>query len=145
MAAPKIHEPKDIFPKVFDAVAKGLSLLKALESLDPAPSLTWAKQAIRNDPELRIAFDQAMEDRADYLADDLIQLSDEEIPDGLDGAAMSAWAARQKLRVHARMWSASKLRPAVYGNRVDLAVSHGISITRVLELANRRIATIDME
>ena len=45
-----------------------------------------------------------------------------------------------KLRVHAREWTASKLRPKVYGQQIDVSVQHTqISVLAALEMAERRV------
>jgi len=44
-----------------------------------------------------------------------------------------------KLRVHAREWTASKLRPRVYGDKIDLSVQHTqITVLAALERAEQR-------
>ena len=50
-------------------------------------------------------------------------------------------AAKQlKLRVHARQWTASKLRPKVYGQQIDVSVQHTqISVLAALALAEQRV------
>lgn len=53
---------------------------------------------------------------------------------------MSAWVQQLKLCVHAREWTASKLRPRVYGQQLDVSVQHTqISILAALELAQKRV------
>ena len=45
-----------------------------------------------------------------------------------------------KLRVHAREWTASKLRPKVYGQQIDVSVQHTqISVLAALALAEQRV------
>jgi hypothetical protein len=149
-AIKKFNE-NEVFSEILEQVSKGMSLVKALETLEPSPSLSWARAQIRNDPELRSAWAQAMEDRADYLADELIELADSPMPAGLDGHEMSAWVNQLKLRVHAREWSAGKLRPKLYGSSLNVAMTNeGISIRRVMldaeeRVRNDRLRTIDME
>jgi len=68
-------------------------------------------------------------------------LADEKIPDNLDGPSRSAWIQRQRLRVDTCKWAASKLRPRVYGDRLDVRISATgqISITAALAEAQRRV------
>jgi len=64
-------------------------------------------------------------------------------PPALDRPRLHAWVAQLKLRVHAREWTASKLRPKVYGTSVDFTVqSTSISITAALAEAERRVFTL---
>ena len=83
------------------------------------------------------------------MAEELIELADEPIPEGLDGPGMSAWVQKLRVRIDVRKWAASKLRPRAYGERLEVAVQPpGISILQALEAAHRRVIedrTIDME
>ena len=137
---PQIIDPDKIWPEVLTYIASGDALSTALKRLDPAPSYSWAKVQLRENPELQSAYRAAIEDRADSLADDIIALADSEPPAHLEGAALSAWVQQLKLRVHAREWTASKLRPRVYGEKIDVSVQHTqISILAALERAEQRV------
>jgi hypothetical protein len=82
----------------------------------------------------------AVEDRADRLAEELMELADSPMPVGLDGPSKSAWVQQLRLRVDVRKWAASKLKPKTYGERLDLSVSNEpISIISALEAAQRRV------
>jgi hypothetical protein len=141
---PRISVDK-FWPIILKRIANGESL-SAVMRTSGYPSYEWAKKTLREDPELRRQYEQAYEDRADVLADQLIDLADLEIPEGLDGSAFSAWVQLLRLRVDVRKWTASKLRPRFYGERIDLEVTHHeqISITQVLEDARKRVLTIDV-
>jgi hypothetical protein len=66
--------------------------------------------------------------------------ADCEPPAYLDGPALSAWVQQLKLCIHAREWTASKLRPRVYGERLDVSVQHTqISVLAALEMAEQRV------
>lgn len=146
MPAPQIYNPAIVWPTILDAIASGDSLSTALTRLSPAPSYSWAKLALRSDDLLKQAYDQATQDRGDRLAEELLDLADSPMPVGLDGPAMSAWVQQLRLRVDVRKWSAAKLRPKVYGDRIDVAVTHEqISITQALNDAHKRVLTIDAE
>lgn len=138
---PVIHDPTEVWTQVLAHIANGDALSTALKRLGPnAPSYNWAKTQLRNDFALHSAYREAIEDRADSLADDIIALADTPPPPDLDGPALHAWVAQLKLRVHAREWTAAKLRPKVYGSTVELNVqTTSISITAALEQANQRV------
>ena len=137
---PQTIDPDKIWPEVLGYIASGDALSTALKRLDPAPSYTWAKVQLRENPELQSAYRSAIEDRADSLADDIIALADSEPPAHLEGPALSAWVQQLKLRVHAREWTASKLRPKVYGQQIDVSVQHTqISVLAALALAEQRV------
>jgi hypothetical protein len=137
---PLAIDPAEVWPEVLSYIASGDALATALKRLDPAPSYSWAKVQLRNDPDLQAAYRAAIEDRADALADDIIALADSEPPAHLEGPALSAWVQQLKLRVHAREWTAAKLRPRVYGEKIDVSVQHTqISILAALERAESRL------
>ena len=146
----QIYDPKIVWPQVLDAIANGAAQSTALKCARPSPSYAWAKGQLRSDPELKTAYQQAVEDRADRLAEELMELADTPMPEGLDGPGRSAWVQQMRLRVDVRKWAASKLKPKTYGERLDLSVTQEpISILAALEAAKRRVfddrRTIDAE
>lgn len=137
---PQTINPDEVWPEVLGYIASGDALSTALQRLDPAPSYSWAKAQLRSNPDLQAAYRAAIEDRADALADDIIALADSEPPAHLEGPALSAWVQQLKLRVHAREWTASKLRPCVYGEKIDVSLQHTqISVLAALERAEQRV------
>lgn len=81
------------------------------------------RQWIEADPERRALYTQAREDRADFIADEIVAISDElEVRTIIDGknvvlALDPVAVARNRLRVDTRKWAASKLKPKSYGDR----------------------------
>jgi hypothetical protein len=146
----QVYDPKNVWPKVLEAIANGAALSTAIKCVSPAPSYAWAKIQLRTDPELKVNYQQAVEDRADRLAEELMELADTPMPEGLDGPGKAAWVQQMRLRVDVRKWAASKLKPKTYGERLDLSVSHEpISIIGALEAAQRRVfddkRTVDVQ
>ena len=139
MARPIKYSPEAVWPVILEDLANGQSLSSILRQHD-FPSYAWAKGQLRGNAELRRQYDQAIEDRADRLAEELIELADEPMPKGLDGPGMSAWVQKLRVRIDVRKWAASKLRPRAYGDRLEVAVqTPGISIMQALAEANRRV------
>jgi hypothetical protein len=133
-------EPLKVWPSVLEAIANGASLTSALNKVSPSPSYAWAKLQLRNDHDLKFAYQQAVGDRADRLAEELMELADTPMPEGLDGPSKSAWVQQMRLRVDVRKWAASKLKPKTYGERLDLSVTQEpISITNALRVAEQRV------
>jgi hypothetical protein len=136
----KQFNPSLIWPQVLADIASGASLTSALKNVDPSPSYWWAKNALRHDPALRTRYQEACEDRADRLAEELLELADAPIPHELDGPGKSAWVQKLRLQVDTRKWIACKLKPRQYGERLDLEVKHSaISITAALGEAEKRV------
>ncbi len=136
----QIFDPQIIWPQVLESIANGNSLTTALFQVNPSPSYAWAKLQLRHNLSLKAAYQQAIEDRADRLAEELMELADTPMPEGLDGPGKAAWVQQMRLRVDVRKWAASKLKPKTYGERMDLSVKHEqISILNALENAKRRV------
>jgi len=135
-----VYDPKIVWPPVLESIANGAALSTALKCASPAPSYAWAKLQLRINPELKISYEQAVEDRADRLAEELMELADTPIPEGLDGPSKSAWVQQMRLRVDVRKWAASKLKPKTYGERLGVSVLHEpISILAALKAAQQRV------
>ena len=136
----QIYNPETIWPQILEAIANGAALSTAIKYASPSPSYAWAKLQLRCDPALKVAYQHAVEDRADRLAEELMELADTPMPEGLDGPSRSAWVQQMRLRIDVRKWAASKLKPKTYGERLDLSVSHEpISIIGALQAAQRRV------
>lgn len=84
--------------------------------------LTW----VNSDPSRSEMYARAREDRADVLADEIVGISDEaEVVAKMQGQQVvlvldAAAVSRNKLRVDARKWAASKLKPRTYGDKLEL-------------------------
>jgi hypothetical protein len=79
---------------------------------------------INNDETLRNKYARARELQADYLADQIIEISDDGSNDTIKTEAGVELTnheviARSRLRVDARKWKASKLYPKKYADRID--------------------------
>lgn len=147
-APPQKHDRQRVWSALLPLIASGASLPAALRQLpEPRPSLWWAKMAVRDDPDLAEQYRDAMELRADALADEIAALADEPIPPTLRGSDAAAWVQQQRLRVDAKKWLACKLFPRRWGDRMELSVdvAQRISITAALEAAQRRVDTIEAE
>jgi hypothetical protein len=56
----------------------------------------------------------------------------------------SAWVQQKRMQVDARKWVASKLKPKVYGDRIDVAVTDNrISVMDALKEAKQRVLNDD--
>jgi hypothetical protein len=131
----------EFWPAILEQIGAGSSL-SAIARQPGAPSYAWMKQALRENEELRKRYQDACDDRADLLAEDIERLADEEIPEGLDGPGRSAWVQRQRLRVDARKWTASKLRPKQWGDRLITEHIEHISLSACIERGRRRAGLI---
>jgi len=138
-------DPEKIWPEILERIANGESLASALRR-PHMPSYALAKLHLRTDPRLKEAYEQAVQDRAAFLAEELIEMADTPIPEGMDPVSRSAWVQHLRVRLDTRKWIASRVYRKVYGDRVDMTVSHDtISITAALEAADNRVAQLATE
>jgi hypothetical protein len=129
---------REVWPKILERISEGRSLVYAVKEANM--SYPTAMYQLRNNPDLQTKYRACMEERGDYLADELVDLADEMPPPDLDPALINAWVNRQRLRIDARKWSAAKLRPKQWGDKIDVSVTHTqISITQALQQAESRL------
>jgi hypothetical protein len=129
---------------IWDMILQGVSFGRSLSSVLRDPGLpTWpvVHAMLKKNEAFKDAYEKAVQERADRLADELLELADEEPPEGLEGPAASAWVQRKRLQVDTRKWIASKLKPRTYGDRIDVSVSDTrISVLEAIEQAQARVA-----
>jgi len=134
-----------IWQQIVDKVSSGKSVSTVLRD-QGMPTWTSFQSMLASDDQLRAAYDKAVQDRADRLADEILQLSDEVMPEGLEGAMASAWVQQKRMQVDARKWIASKLKPRTYGDRIDMTVrDERISVLDALEEAKTRVKTLTLD
>jgi hypothetical protein len=139
-----VYDHDTIWPKILETIASGRSLAAALR--EPGmPSYARAKQILRNNAELRQLYEQAKIDRADAMADELMDLADQPMPAYLEGAERGAWVQHLRVQIDTRKWVAARLHAKAWGDRIDVVTHTQISITQALEAATARLNTIDME
>lgn len=83
---------------------------------------------LRNNEEFSQLYARAKEDQADFLAEEIIEIADDASQDVIqvdlgDGVVVEKenkeFANRSKIRIDARKWIASKLKPKKYGDKIE--------------------------
>lgn len=121
-------------PEVFEAICKeietsslGLGKICEKHGLKRYSVLDY----IRENPDAANRYARAKELQMDYLAEEILDISDDSTNDTLytEKGEMEnkEWTNRSKLRVDTRKWLMSKLAPKKYGDKVDVT-SGGNSI-----------------
>lgn len=124
-----------------EQMSQGKSLYTALKG-QGMPSYQAVMNMLKSNPEFRGMYERAIENRADRLAEEILELADEEMPAYLEGPAASAWVQQKRMQVDARKWIASKLKPKMYGDRIDVSVTDTrISVMDALKEAKQRVLT----
>ena len=134
-----VYDWPSIWPVVLKEIGNGSSLISAIKKPN-YPTYDAVQRHMRSHPDIRRQYDEAIEIRADYLAETLIDISETPIPEGLDGPYLSAWINQMKIKIETRKWTAAKLRPKAWGDKIDVSVTHTqISIVQALEQAEARL------
>lgn len=120
MGRPTIYT-EELSAEICALLSQGMSL-RSVCRRDEMPDLSVIFDWIRRHKEFAQQYAQAKTESADALVEDMLDIADEAANihgDGHDAARVNA----ARLRVDTRKWSASKLKPKKYGEKVDLDVS----------------------
>jgi len=140
----KVGRPTKKTPDIMNRICAGISVGKSARAMCievgiEQPTLwDW----LNTDETFSKQYARSKEDCADCYADEIAEIADE-LPDGsLDPQVFNA---RQRLRVDARKWTASKLRPKRYGDKVDMNLGGqdgnplNVVMLQIAESGNSRI------
>lgn len=112
--------------EICDRIARGRGLISICN--DPGmPTYSTVRKWLKEHDFFARDYARARVDQADTYADEIVAIADTE-PD----------PNRARVRVEARKWTASKLRPQVYGDRVDISVQGSLDLRAVLAGAEAR-------
>jgi hypothetical protein len=120
---------EELFDKICDEIAVssvGLFHICKKHGTTSRSFLRWVRED--ESEELRHKYACAREDQAEFLADQIIEIADDSTHDTKTitkgdqtvEVENTEWVNRSKLRVEARKWTASKLKPKKYGDKLDL-------------------------
>lgn len=132
----RTQRSKALADTLCERIALGESL-RAICSADGMPSMSFVFSWLSDDEKFAEQYARAREAQAEAFADEIVAIADEPpdvvpVKGGEEGEEQgvqldSAAIARQRLRIDARKWVASKLKPKKYGDKVD--VEHGGTVT----------------
>lgn len=121
----------DMVSTICERLVEGQSL-RAICRDDCMPGLSTVFQWLAAHQEFADMYARAREEQAEALAAEIVEIADEEKyePVEVDGVLVgvrfdSTAVSRNKLRVDTRKWVAAKLKPRVYGDKVQLADADG--------------------
>lgn len=120
MARPSSYSEKRA-DEICERIARGESLNKLCE-LDGFPDQTTVYRWIEAHPEFRQNYARAREKQADFYAQEIVDIANEqaEVVDK-NGHKYDPDVNRDRLRIDARKWFASKVAPKKYGDKLELA------------------------
>ena len=120
------YNEKDI-ERIFDIICKRIEDGEALSVIlrdNDMPDRGTVYKWIREDLEIFDKYTRATKIRADYLADEIIEIADKQGKDVkiVDGEEVTDYNVinRNRLQIDARKWAASKMNPKKYGDKVDV-------------------------
>lgn len=135
--------------EVFNAICERISQGESLRSIckdEDMPNVTTVCRWLSADEDedgtdgpLRKQYARAREAQADAIFDEILDIADDATNDWMErnGQDDEGWRAngehiqRSRLRIDARKWMAGKLKPKVYGEKLDL--NHGGTLQVTLE------------
>jgi hypothetical protein len=122
-------------------ICRRISLGESLQGMcagEDLPTQTTVYRWLQQYETFREMYAQAREDQADFQADELVKLADEEplmiVDDKGVSRVDSAWVAWQKNRIDTRKWTASKLKPRKYGDKVGVEHSGNVGLSINIDL-----------
>ena len=124
------------WPVILEKVSGGMAVATACKEEGIDRSAFYAR--VRSSSDLEREFATALADRGEVLADEIITLADEQPPDDLDPPGLTAWTARQRLRLDARKWSAAKLQPKRYSETLSIENKHSVDMNFLRDLIQQR-------
>lgn len=125
--------PTDFTPETANEICERLSKGESLRSICADEESGWLPSArtvhrwLASEEdwakEFRQQYAHAREAQADTLVDEIIEIADQpNVRTNADGETVASDPQRDRLRVDARKWVASKLAPKKYGERIALDV-----------------------
>jgi len=121
----------EVFADVFNRIIEGGSINRICSEPSMPSKKTFFKR-IAEDSDLQEAYSRAMILRADYLAEEVVEIADTILPgvktinkNGKVEIVTADMVERSRLMIDARKWQCSKLNPKKYGERLqtDVAVT----------------------
>lgn len=93
--------------------------------VSPSAVLKW----IDADPVRKHLYALARAEQAEALASDLIEIADGPVGRDEDGRTDSGAVQEKRVRIDTRKWIAAKLKPQVYGDKIDLSGHLKVDLT----------------
>ena len=110
---------EQICAKVLEGMRGGKSTFKSCEAAGVGHStfIGW----VGEDAELADSYARAREDLLERMAQEVLDLSDKEVPETGDGRKDWQAIQKHKLQVDTRKWLLSKLAPRKYGDKLEVS------------------------
>lgn len=125
---------QELADRLCELLADGQSMRKACEN-DWAPAKRTVFMWLRTNPEFLHQYERAKNEAADSFVDDMTDIADDgrndwmtnNDPENAGYKANGEHVQRTRLRLDARKWIASKLKPKKYGDKIEH--EHSVKLT----------------
>lgn len=116
---------EELVAKILDGIAAGKSLYNVIDELGKPVQVSTVYDWLQVHPDFAERYTRARETQADTLADEIIAIADDSRGDtyiDLEGNERTNHenVQRSRLKVEARKWVAAKLKPKVYGDKIQV-------------------------
>lgn len=145
--------PSDYTPEKCDDICAEIISGKSLRAIcarDDMPAVITVMSWLRKHPEFAAQYARAREEQAETYADEIVAIADDGrndtyIDENGHERVNQDVVARSRLRVEARKWVASKLKPKKYGEKIQTEVSGSMEIRSATELTDDQLAAIALQ
>lgn len=120
---------EELADKICDLIVESNSGLSTICKLDGMPARSTVHRWMEEDKIFKDKYARAKEDQADRLAEEIISIADNDSDDlaGISDTgkpiANNEFINRSRLKVDARKWVASKLKPKTWGDKTDVTTN----------------------
>lgn len=126
---------QEVAAKICGMIIDGMSL-RAICRRDDMPSTTSVCLWLSKYPEFATQYARAREEQAETYADEIVEIADDSANDTyIDENGQTRTnqevVARSRLRVEARKWVASKLKPKKYGEKIQNELTGSVELKEI--------------
>lgn len=127
------EQREELFTKIFSAIENGDSLRKALASVKLSSKTFYEWLDYEGNEEKVKQYARACEDRADFMADEILDIADSSegdlyVDDNGDTKIDGNTVQRARIQIDARKWLMSKMAPKKYGDKLDIEQSGSLTL-----------------
>lgn len=131
--AARIKRSQALADRICEQLAAGKSLRKICRTTG-MPTMPFVFKWLREDENFVAQYARAREAQAETLFDQIV-----DIADAADTSSMRG-IEHAKIRIDARKWSAGKMAPKKYGDKIGVEHTGSINLATALEAARKRVA-----
>ena len=133
MRKPSVKFSQELFDEICERISSGESLRKICKD-DKMPAMVNVWRWLNNNEELSIQYARAREQQAETFVDEILAICDEVLPTGFDGKIDPSVVNQARLKIDARKWVASKLKPKRFGEASVLKIDSEKDLQPILNL-----------